>query len=238
MEGSGYYWDPIVGKRRLKGNEVIVLFPGLPHAYGPELPTDHWVEQFVVFDGPIFRSFEEEGLLVRDRTIVDLEGDSKWASAFYQFIIGLRDGRSVLRLEKGVADLHVLIVGLMTAHTKADSWVEQAVERLGKNLAGDLDMNLLAAESGMGEQAFRKAFRAETGFAPYQFRLRCRLEWARGLLLKGSDGLEVIARECGFCDHYHFSRQFKKVFGLSPGAYRKSQGVGSRGKELQRRKKL
>jgi len=231
IEGHGYYEDVICGRKRVEAHDVIVLFPGIAHSYGCEFPEDKWIEQFVVFDGPVFRSLEEEGLLDRSRPIVKLQSDSKWASDFYSFIMDHRKGKGVTRPELSVTDLLQLLVRLLRQRPKEHSWVEEAVRKLGEHLDGNMDLNKLATDLKMGEQSFRKQFKASTGYSPYQYRLSRRLEWGRDLLLKGRDKLEVVSQKCGFCDHYHFSRQFKKAFGLSPGAYRRSQGILARGRE-------
>ena len=32
--------------------------------------------------------------------------------------------------------------------------------------------------------------------------------------------IEQIAEQTGYCDQFHFSRQFKKILGITPSAYR------------------
>jgi AraC-like DNA-binding protein len=50
--------------------------------------------------------------------------------------------------------------------------------------------------------------------------LRQRLERARAWLARGADIVEV-AHSLGFADQPHLTRAFKRVFGLSPAAYRR-----------------
>jgi AraC-like DNA-binding protein len=234
VEGDGYYWDVDLGKVRIEKNQVMVLFPGLVHRYGCEFPRDRWIEQFVVFDGPVFQALEGEGWLNRKNPVISLQGDPKWGGDFYRYINEQRGGKGMLQPEKSVAELHMLLARLLKQSSVESSWVEMAVEKLGQKLSCELEIETVATDFGMSEQTFRKRFKQETGYSPHQFRLIRRLEWARDHLLKGRDKLEVLAIKCGFCDHYHFSRQFKKAFGLSPGAYRKSQGVHFRNRDLQK----
>jgi AraC family chemosensory pili system transcriptional regulator ChpD len=39
--------------------------------------------------------------------------------------------------------------------------------------------------------------------------------------LRGAESLAAIALDLGFADQAHFTRAFRKVSGLTPGAYRK-----------------
>jgi AraC-like DNA-binding protein len=59
--------------------------------------------------------------------------------------------------------------------------------------------------------------------SPYQYLLRLRMNEA-AVLLQESDALvKNVATALGFDDPYHFSRAFKKVFGLSPAHFGKTQ---------------
>lgn len=49
-----------------------------------------------------------------------------------------------------------------------------------------------------------------------------RIELACSLLLTTSQPLKVIAEEVGFCDEYYFSRVFRRLRGLPPGAFRQT----------------
>jgi AraC-like DNA-binding protein len=52
--------------------------------------------------------------------------------------------------------------------------------------------------------------------------IRYRLTRASQILVQSEETLSYIAQEVGFYDHSHFSREFQKLFGLSPGRYRKT----------------
>ena len=41
-----------------------------------------------------------------------------------------------------------------------------------------------------------------------------------------SPSIDEIAEECGMCDRYYFSNRFKKLFGISPAAFRKNVDSG------------
>jgi AraC-like DNA-binding protein len=63
---------------------------------------------------------------------------------------------------------------------------------------------------------FRRAF----GVPPHSFLVRARVEQARSLLARGADVAEV-AHALGFSDQSHFTRAFRGIVGLTPGAYRR-----------------
>jgi len=43
------------------------------------------------------------------------------------------------------------------------------------------------------------------------------------LLIQTDEGIQEIAYRSGFQDHAYFCRVFKKIYGISPGQYRRQQ---------------
>jgi AraC family transcriptional regulator len=92
----------------------------------------------------------------------------------------------------------------------------------------DLSLQALANESGYSRVHFARMFRAATGYSPHNYLLNLKLERARELLKDPSLSLIDIALDCGFASHSHMSRLFHKNVGVTPSAYRRSLGPGTR----------
>ena len=70
-------------------------------------------------------------------------------------------------------------------------------------------------------------FRSEKGVTPYQYQLQNKLYGAESYLKEHPTAtLREAAKNFGFYDEFHFSRQFKKMFGVPPGEYRKVNARG------------
>ncbi len=54
---------------------------------------------------------------------------------------------------------------------------------------------------------------------PYQYLLKLKMNHAAEFLHKPSVSVAEAAEETGYSDQFHFSRLFKSVFGISPGAF-------------------
>jgi AraC-like DNA-binding protein len=54
----------------------------------------------------------------------------------------------------------------------------------------------------------------------YQYLMRLKLNEATELLQDPGLLVKQVATKLGFTDYFHFSRMFKKVFGLPPEAFR------------------
>jgi DNA-binding LacI/PurR family transcriptional regulator/AraC-like DNA-binding protein/signal transduction histidine kinase len=79
----------------------------------------------------------------------------------------------------------------------------------------------LAEAVNVSEDYFTRIFHRETGLSPWDYLNRFRVFSAAGLLLKTDETIQEIALRSGFQDHAYFCRVFKKIYGLSPGQYRK-----------------
>jgi len=75
----------------------------------------------------------------------------------------------------------------------------------------------LAHAVGLSVGHFQRAFRASFGRSPVQQMLAWRLEAARCALLD-APSVSTVAAKFGFADHSHFTRLFRRQFGVTPGA--------------------
>ena len=73
---------------------------------------------------------------------------------------------------------------------------------------------------------FIRLFKQVRGVTPGEFVVSARLEMASSLLLFTTRKVSQIADELGYCDAYHFSKQFKMKMGVSPLVFRRSAGTG------------
>jgi transcriptional regulator GlxA family with amidase domain len=98
---------------------------------------------------------------------------------------------------------------------------------ISENLADDLTLETLAARARQSPRTFHRRFAAETGTTPAAFVERLRLDRARALLEAGQSAKEV-AGTTGFGSLDRLGRAFKRVYALSPSAYRALHGSVSR----------
>jgi AraC-like DNA-binding protein len=63
-----------------------------------------------------------------------------------------------------------------------------------------------------------RAFGREFGMSPHQYLTSRRVDEARRLILSG-EPLSSVARSSGFYDQPHLARHFKRILGVSPGAF-------------------
>jgi len=110
--------------------------------------------------------------------------------------------------------------------------LRRVTEFIDAHLGCDLSLADLACAAGTSQYHFSRAFHEATGYSPYRFLLRRRMELARVLLLTSAQSLEEISTACGFNSRAQFALMFKRQTGVGPKRYRLAhaprRGDGSR----------
>lgn len=99
----------------------------------------------------------------------------------------------------------------------------RVLEFMDASATAHLTIEVLAREAGLSPAHFARAFKESVGRAPHQHLLALRLERARRLLDAPGAALSDVALQTGFADQAHFTRFFKRQFGVTPGSLRRSR---------------
>jgi AraC-like DNA-binding protein len=97
--------------------------------------------------------------------------------------------------------------------------VESMKSRLADDMSAPLSLTELAQTVGLSTFHAARLFTRETGIAPHAWRNQMRLNRALEALRAGASVTDVAAAS-GFTDQSHFTRHFKKTFGVPPGRWR------------------
>ncbi|HEY8479203.1 MAG TPA: AraC family transcriptional regulator [Spirillospora sp.] len=93
--------------------------------------------------------------------------------------------------------------------------------RLSDELVAPPTLAEVAADLGLSRYQLLRAFRDAMGMPPYAWLAQHRVMRARALLDAGHRPAEAAAL-VGFADQAHLTRWFRRVVGVTPGAYRNS----------------
>ncbi len=106
--------------------------------------------------------------------------------------------------------------------------VEQMLNYFEDHYDEKISLDQIAENMYLSPFYISKIFKSETGDTPIRHLINIRLEKAKALLEEGCDGsIQEVAAMVGYDDAYHFSKLFKKHFGVSPSQVRKQSGSRS-----------
>ena len=108
-------------------------------------------------------------------------------------------------------------------HRRSDSRsiARQVATRLSDEMAAPPTLAEMAADLDLSRYQLLRAFRDAVGMPPYAWLAQHRVTRARALLETGHRPAEA-ATLVGFADQAHLTRWFRRVVGVTPGAYRNS----------------
>jgi AraC-like DNA-binding protein len=94
--------------------------------------------------------------------------------------------------------------------------VGRAIRLIHISHAKSLDVAQLAKEAGMSVPSFHSHFKAITKTSPMQYLKSTRLHQARLLMVRQDLTAEAASYAVGYTSPSQFSREFKRLFGLTP----------------------
>ena len=100
--------------------------------------------------------------------------------------------------------------------------VEQIVNYIEDHYNEKISLDQIAENMYLSSFYISRIFKSETGIAPIRHLINIRLEKAKEMLEGGYEGsIQEVAALVGYDDAYHFSKLFKKRYGISPSQARR-----------------
>jgi transcriptional regulator GlxA family with amidase domain len=107
--------------------------------------------------------------------------------------------------------------------------VQQAADYLHAHMFDAVEFGALAEVVGVQPSRLARCFRAHYGVTPGHYLRRLRIEWSAARLRDGERSIADVAVAAGFFDQSHFTRMFRRHFGVSPAAWRCTYGLDGSG---------
>lgn len=102
-----------------------------------------------------------------------------------------------------------------------DAIVCEAQDWLARNINAHNPVEAMTATAGLAPRTFKRRFTNATGYTPIRYVQELRIEKAKRHLERSSTAVEEIAYKVGYEEPAFFRRLFKRMVGISPGAYRR-----------------
>lgn len=203
---------------------IVVVEPGESHtgaaaeaggfAYRACYPGVDLVSDATGIDRPHFR-----GPVIEDPSL---------AAQLYRAHLALAAGTDRLAAESMLTSALATLVrrhstapepprGTVAAHRIATATMAHLADRL----LDPPSLHDIAVDLGISRFQVERGFRAAVGMPPYAWLAQHRVGRARTLLVAGLRPADVATR-VGFADQAHLTRWFRRVVGVTPGAFRDS----------------
>jgi AraC-like DNA-binding protein len=199
----------------------VQRLPGVAHSIR-RLARPRWTDFYLILPPPLYDPLVQGGLLPL-RGNPTLPPEHGVLAKLRGLLDSLGRRRSVAEAFAGVFQILSLFENRALSHVPV-SPLERKMEEARRCLEGSLetDVPALAARLGLGYEHFRKAFRHHCGEAPKEYHIRRKIRRAQELL--GAQPLSVgeVGERLGYPDLFTFSKQFRRVTGMTPSRYRKS----------------
>ena len=224
LKGAGYVRIEGV-THRVGPGELAWVNCHRPHEHGA-VKADPWEVLWIRVEGP---------RLDRMCTMLSASADPVFRvpdpSAVYQEIFAL--------LASGAPDaaplLHAAVARLLAviccarrpreAGADVPEPLRRAVERMKLFYFEPHTVDGLAALAGMSASHFSRVFKAAFGTSPIDWLRRERISQAKRRLGDTRDPIQWIAQAVGYRDRFFFSKDFKKLTGLTPSEFRDRERV-------------
>jgi AraC-like DNA-binding protein len=148
------------------------------------------------------------------------ERATRLAFAMHDALVS-EDATEIERATRVSETLSELLCGSPVTIRRAPLAVRRARAFLHDALTDKITLDDLAEHAALDKFHLVRAFRAEVGLPPYEYLTHLRVCRATELLRQGVRVAEV-AQAVGFCDESQLHRHFRRIVGLSPGAYARS----------------
>jgi len=212
--------------------DLLIFNPGVYHQAltdGNGRPT---VEFFVGFTDVLFRGMTPNHFEIPGGPILHTTGELRQklfriASSMEAEKEVLRQGRYFM-LRAYLVQMILLVIREQTLPLKQKKGyefesvgkkyvVEQIVSYFEDHYAEKISLDQIAENMYLSPFYISKIFKSETGDTPIRFLIDIRLERAKELLKSGEyTSIQEVAAKVGYDDVYHFSKLFKKKYGVPP----------------------
>ncbi|MEM6428234.1 MAG: AraC family transcriptional regulator [Deinococcota bacterium] len=225
LSGEAFFEDALGTQEDIYPGNLLLLYPEIGHRYGAK-KGKQWSEVFIVFEGPIFALWRQQGILDPRQPVLKLKPVDYWFERIKTVAWSYPNASTEHALKRLCLLQEVLADAVLDHSSKSAAhnntpWLEEAKRLLEANVGKPADLPSLAKKLGLSYAGFRARFKKESKLPPGQYLQQLRIQEASDLLIKTDLTIKAIAERLHFYDEFHFSKQFKKTLGFSPRAFRR-----------------
>lgn len=220
------------------GGKSYALNPGIVYSYGPGIPhvirsnPDNTLQKYFIDFGGTRASRLLKRISMEKGGIVRVSNHHNIAGMFEQLqYAGISGGVNSRRISELLLEtLFLLIQQTMFYGHETANFAAATYHRCREHIASHFNtiktLDEISGSCGIDKAYMCRLFKKFSGTSPYSYLLKLKMSSATVRLKTSDHTLMNIALENGFKDPYHFSKAFKKIYGVSPDAFRKGSSAG------------
>ncbi len=238
LSGSGRYF--VEGEMlSVREGDLLIFGPNVRHQalYCPDIAVPA-TEFFVGFSGVHFQGLPENAIpLPGGQVLTHTAGELK--RRLFRLCAAMQEENAVCRqgryymMKAYLIEMILLVLreqcepaerprGYAFESVNKKYVVDQIIGYFEDHFSEKISLDQIAENMYLSPFYISKIFKSETGATPIRHLIDIRLEKARELLEGGWDGsIQEVAATVGYNDAYHFSKLFKKRYGVSPSQVRR-----------------
>jgi AraC-like DNA-binding protein len=211
------------GVHTVQAGQALVIPAGQPHRYEADA-EDPWTIWWMHLVGQQVPALLAAIGATPDRPVVGV-GDPSRVIALIDTVLRRMERdetMSTLLAASGAAwhAMALLAADRRTVGREQADPVGATIEHLRANASARIPVTDLAAMAGLSVSHYSALFRRATGYGALEYQTRLRMSTARELLDTTDRSVASVAAQVGFADPLYFSRQFRRIHGVSPTEYR------------------
>ena len=118
---------------------------------------------------------------------------------------------------RGLNEDHINVVPYLSkSQRRQQQIVNYTVYYLENHYKEEITLEKLAQDQFLSPTYLSKIFKEATGVSPINYLIEIRLKRAKDMLKNDNLTIKEVASAVGYQDAYHFSKSFKKLYGVSP----------------------
>lgn len=224
VTGGGFV-ETLDREFRVGAGELAWIANERPHTHRAD-PRDPWTLLWFRLDGPEPAALREKlfGDTVPKAPVADGVSLQAW---FERLFLAMRSRPAGLdlRLNQLVGEFLTMVDQARwgVPHDRVPEVLTVAMLAMRADLGRSWNSEDLSQLARVSPSHLRRLFGKHLRTSPHQWLLRERLTHAQALIADSNIPLAEIAEICGFCDVYHFGREFKRSIGAPPATWRRTE---------------
>jgi len=232
--GKGMIETQSGGRTEIHAGEGFLLFPGEWHRYQPDSSMG-WTENWVGFRGEISLLKASSHLLSPEKPVFRIGLDDRVLNLFSSVFDRVKT--EIVGSEYVLSGVVIHLLGYiltnlqrqdLNINSRTDEIIMTAKSIMESQFASRVDLEEIADRLKISYAWFRKYFRKNTGYSPYDYLLNIRINHAKLLLKNTGHSVKEISSMSGFDSQQQFSRTFKNKAGQTPLEFRKFSWKGNK----------